>query len=76
MNVKSLGEEHYQLRSILKKRWKFLLFTAIVHFINKHQRKLRELIAIAVTLPGLVDPVLSIIQLHTAHYRQQLGIGR
>ncbi|WP_432803308.1 ROK family protein [Escherichia coli] len=32
------------------------LLNAIAQFIDSYQRKLRELIAISVILPGLVDP--------------------
>jgi len=61
MNIKSLGGEHYQLLERTQETLENALFTAIAHFIANHQRKLCELIAIAVTIPGLVDPVLGVI---------------
>lgn len=81
MSAKSLGEEHYPLSERTQETLGNALFTAIAHFIDNHQRKLRELIAIAVTLPGLVDPVLGVIHYmphisHAVPQRQQLGVGR
>ncbi|MGL5006978.1 MAG: DNA-binding transcriptional regulator NagC [Plesiomonas sp.] len=38
------------------------LFTLIQGFINTHQRKVRQLIAVSVTLPGLVDPETGVVE--------------
>ncbi|MBF1994477.1 ROK family transcriptional regulator [Serratia symbiotica] len=70
MSAKSLGEEHYPLPERTQETLENALFTAIAHFIDNHQRKLRELIAIAVTLPGLVDPVLGVI-----HYMPHISVN-
>lgn len=70
MSVKSLSKEHYPLPECSQETLENSLFTAIAHFIDNHQRKLRELTAIAVTLPGLLDPVLGVI-----HYMPQISVN-
>lgn len=62
LSGKALAEEHYPLPEQSQEAVEESLFMAIAHFVEHHQRKLRELIAIAVTLPGLVDPSLGMIR--------------
>ncbi|MBW7982613.1 DNA-binding transcriptional regulator NagC [Enterobacillus tribolii] len=62
MSGKSLAEEHYPLPERTQETVEAALLTAIDHFIQVNQRKIRELIAIAVVLPGLVDPDLGIVR--------------
>ncbi|ARJ40761.1 transcriptional regulator [Pantoea alhagi] len=62
LSGKSLAEEHYPLPERTQETLEHALFNAIDHFIAAHQRKLRELIAISVILPGLVDPHSGIIR--------------
>ncbi len=62
LSGKSLAEEHYPLPERTQEMLENALFTAIFHFQETHQRKIRELIAIAVILPGLVDPHNGIIR--------------
>nr|WP_113864657.1 ROK family protein [Brenneria salicis]NMN92228.1 N-acetylglucosamine repressor [Brenneria salicis ATCC 15712 = DSM 30166]RBP67564.1 N-acetylglucosamine repressor NagC [Brenneria salicis ATCC 15712 = DSM 30166]RLM32449.1 transcriptional regulator [Brenneria salicis ATCC 15712 = DSM 30166] len=59
---KSLAEEHYDLPEKTQETLETALFKAINHFIDSHQRRIRELIAISVVLPGLVDPNAGIIR--------------
>ncbi|WP_409306336.1 ROK family protein [Pectobacterium sp. B1J-3] len=59
---KSLEEEHYDLPEKTQEALEAALFNAIDHFIDSHQRRIRELIAISVVLPGLVDPNAGIIR--------------
>lgn len=51
-----LAEEHYPLPERTQQTLEHALLNAIAQFIDSYQRKLRELIAISVILPGLVDP--------------------
>lgn len=62
LSGKSLAEEHYPLPERTQETLEHALFQAIAHFSDLHQRKLRELIAISVILPGLVDPNNGIIR--------------
>lgn len=62
MSGKSLGEEHYPLPERTQETLEHALFNAIEQFIGSYQRKLRELIAIAVVLPGLVDPASGVVR--------------
>ncbi|RWR01105.1 transcriptional regulator [[Pantoea] beijingensis] len=62
LSGKSLAEEHYPLPERTQDTLENALFNAIEHFNELHQRKLRELIAISVILPGLVDPNNGIIR--------------
>lgn len=50
-----LAEEHYPLPERTQQTLEHALLNAIAQFIDSYQRKLRELIAISVILPGLVD---------------------
>lgn len=62
LSGKALAEEHYPLPERTQETLEHTLFNAIDHFTVAHQRKLRELIAISVILPGLVDPDNGIIR--------------
>ncbi|QGU88408.1 DNA-binding transcriptional regulator NagC [Erwinia sorbitola] len=62
LSGKSLAEEHYPLPERTQETLENALFKAIADFSELHQRKLRELIAISVILPGLVDPSNGIIR--------------
>lgn len=62
LSGKSLAEEHYPLPERTQETLENALFSAIEHFSAQHQRKLRELIAISVILPGLVDPNNGVIR--------------
>ncbi|ANI28466.1 transcriptional regulator [Yersinia entomophaga] len=62
MSGKSLGEEHYPLPERTQETLEHALFNIISQFIEQFQRKLRELIAIAVILPGLVDPDTGVVR--------------
>ncbi|KOC89437.1 DNA-binding transcriptional regulator NagC [Winslowiella iniecta] len=62
LSGKSLAEEHYSLPERTQETLENALFTAIENFSEQHQRKLRELIAISVILPGLVDPKNGVIR--------------
>lgn len=61
LSGKSMAEEHYPLPERTQETLENALFNAIADFSEQHQRKLRELIAISVILPGLVDPQNGII---------------
>lgn len=69
MSGKSLGEEHYPLPERTQETLENALFNAIEQFIASYQRKLRELIAISVILPGLVDPSHGIVR-----YMPHIGV--
>ncbi|MFS2223626.1 DNA-binding transcriptional regulator NagC [Pantoea sp. B65] len=62
LSGKSLAEEHYPLPERTQETLENALFRAIENFSELHQRKLRELIAISVILPGLVDPNNGVIR--------------
>ncbi|WP_168428742.1 DNA-binding transcriptional regulator NagC [Erwinia amylovora] len=62
LSGKSLAEEIYPLPQRTQETLENALFKAIADFCALHQRKLLELIAISVTLPGLVDPINGIIR--------------
>lgn len=62
LSGKSLAEEHYPLPQRTQETLENALFDIIAQFKELYQRKLRELIAIAVILPGLVDPDKGVIR--------------
>ncbi len=62
LSGKALAEEHYPLPERTQETLENALFLAIENFSELHQRKLRELIAISVILPGLVDPNIGVIR--------------
>lgn len=59
---KSLGEEHYGLSENTQETVEAALFAAIGNFLNHYQHRIRELIAISVAVPGLVDPTAGVIR--------------
>lgn len=71
MSGKSLGEEHYPLPERTQETLENALFYAIEQFLASYQRKLHELIAIAVILPGLVDPALGVV-----HYMPHITVNK
>ncbi|MCX8957133.1 DNA-binding transcriptional regulator NagC [Erwinia psidii] len=62
LSGKSLAQEDYPLPEASQDTLENALFDAIADFCALHQRKLRELIAISVILPGLVDPNSGVIR--------------
>ncbi len=62
MSGKALGEEHSPLPQRTQETLENALCEAIAAFIERYQRKMRELIAIAVILPGLVDPDKGVVR--------------
>jgi N-acetylglucosamine repressor len=70
MSGKSLGEQHYPLPERTQETLENALFGAIAQFINSYQHRLRELIAIAVILPGLVDPLKGVV-----HYMPHINVS-
>lgn len=62
LSAKALSEQHYPLPERTQETLENALIAAIINFIELNQRKIRELIAISVILPGLVDPVKGIVR--------------
>lgn len=62
LSAKALSEQHYPLPERTQETLENALIAAITHFLELNQRKTRELIAIAVILPGLVDPLKGIVR--------------
>lgn len=62
LSAKHLAEEHYPLPERSQDTLEVALLNAISHFIDNCQRKIRELIAISVILPGLVDPDSGVVR--------------
>lgn len=62
MSGRSLSEEHYTLPESTQETLENALFNAITQFIANYQHKLRELIAIAVILPGLVYSAVGVVR--------------
>ncbi|MEC5320070.1 ROK family protein [Brenneria populi subsp. brevivirga] len=59
---KSLEEEHYALPEKTQESVEAALFAAIEHFLHHYRPRIRELIAISVAVPGLVDPTAGVIR--------------
>ncbi|MEI7062601.1 ROK family protein [Dickeya chrysanthemi] len=59
---KRLEEEHCNLPENTQDSLENALFSVIEQFIAHHQRRIRELIAISVVLPGLVDPTAGVVR--------------
>jgi len=70
LSAKSLAEQHYALPERTQETLENALFEAISQFIELNQRKIRELIAISVILPGLVDPNKGIVR-----YMPHISVG-
>ncbi|MCG3461465.1 ROK family transcriptional regulator [Xenorhabdus bovienii] len=62
MSGKTLVEQHYSVPENTQQEVENRIISAIEDFIEKNQRRLRELIAISVILPGLVDPDEGVIR--------------
>ncbi|PHM29858.1 DNA-binding transcriptional regulator NagC [Xenorhabdus budapestensis] len=62
MSAKQLAEEHYPVQERTQQEVEKRIISAIENFIAKNQRRIRELIAISIILPGLVDPDNGIIR--------------
>ncbi|MGX5025554.1 DNA-binding transcriptional regulator NagC [Enterobacter asburiae] len=62
LSSKAIAEEHYPLPERTQETLEHALLNTIAHFIESCQRKIRELIAISVILPGLVDPESGVIR--------------
>ncbi|MBG6244273.1 transcriptional regulator [Candidatus Symbiopectobacterium sp. 'North America'] len=66
---KSLSDAHYPLTESTQDTLEASLFDAISDFIAINQLRIRELIAISVVLPGLVDPSAGIV-----HYMSHISV--
>ena len=62
LSSKAVAEEHYPLPERTQETLEHALLNTIGTFIESCQRKIRELIAISVILPGLVDPESGVIR--------------
>lgn len=62
LSSKVLAEEHYPLPQRTQETLEHALLDTIQAFIDSWQRKIRELIAISVILPGLVEPDRGIVR--------------
>jgi hypothetical protein len=62
LSSKTLEEEHFPLPERTQETLEHALLNIIATFIESCQRKIRELIAISVILPGLVDPESGVIR--------------
>lgn len=62
MSSKVVAEEHYPLPERTRETLEYALLNTIATFIENCQRKIRELVAISVILPGLVDPESGVIR--------------
>ncbi|MDR0806252.1 MAG: ROK family transcriptional regulator [Enterobacteriaceae bacterium] len=75
LSGKSIAEESCLLPERTQQALEKGLLTAIGNFINTYQHKIRELIAIAVSLPGLIDPENGVVKYmpHISVDNWQLG---
>ncbi|MEX0445803.1 ROK family protein [Xenorhabdus sp. SGI246] len=62
MSAKQLAEERYSVQENTQQEMEKRIISAIENFIAKNQRRIRELIAISIILPGLVDPDNGIVR--------------
>ncbi|HDI3032162.1 TPA: ROK family transcriptional regulator [Cronobacter turicensis] len=62
LSSKVLAEEHFPLPERPQETLEHALLNIIAQFIDAWQRKIRELIAVSVILPGLVDPESGVIR--------------
>ncbi len=62
LSARALEERHYPLPERRQDALEAALLAAIEDFIDHCQRKIRELIAISVILPGLVDPESGVVR--------------
>ncbi len=71
-----VAEEHYPLPERTQETLEHALLNTIATFMESCQRKMRELIAISVILPGLVDPESGVDSLYAAHSGGEPGAGQ
>ena len=62
LSSKALAEEHFSLPERTQETLEEALLNAIAQFSENNVRKIRELIAISVILPGLVDPDTGVVR--------------
>lgn len=62
LSARALEERHYPLPERRQEALETALLAAIEDFLTHCQRKIRELIAISVILPGLVDPESGVVR--------------
>ncbi|MDA3134118.1 DNA-binding transcriptional regulator NagC [Atlantibacter subterraneus] len=62
LSSKALAEEHFALPERTQETLEDALLNAIAQFSETNLRKIRELIAISVILPGLVDPDTGVVR--------------
>ncbi|KEA51951.1 transcriptional regulator [Mangrovibacter sp. MFB070] len=62
LSARSLAEEHFPLPERTQETLQDALLNTLATFINNNQRKIRELIAISVILPGLVEPDTGVVR--------------
>ncbi|MEA1064427.1 DNA-binding transcriptional regulator NagC [Erwinia sp. HR93] len=62
LSARALAEQHYPLPQRNQQALEQALLGAIEDFIHHSQRKIRELLAISVILPGLVDPENGVVR--------------
>ncbi|WP_149806420.1 ROK family protein, partial [Salmonella enterica] len=62
LSSKVVAEEHYPLPERTQETLEHALLTTFAGFIDSCQRKIREVIAISVIMPGLVDPESGVIR--------------
>lgn len=70
LSGKILAEELYQLPQRTQKDVESILLTSIEKFIHTYQHKIRELIAISLVLPGLIDSLHGIV-----HYMPHINVN-
>ncbi len=76
LSSKTLEEEHFPLPERTQETLEHALLNIIATFIENCQRKIRELIAISVILPGLVDPESGVIRYMPHIAVENWGLGR
>ncbi|MEY8711233.1 transcriptional regulator [Mangrovibacter phragmitis] len=62
LSARALAEEHFPLPERTQETLQDALLKTLTTFINNNQRKIRELIAISVILPGLVEPDTGVVR--------------
>ena len=62
LSSKTLAEEHFSLPERTQQTLEEALLNAIAQFWENNQRKIRELIALSVILPGLVEPDTGVVR--------------
>ncbi len=62
LSARTLAEEHFSLPERTQETLQEALLKSLATFISNNQRKIRELIAISVILPGLVEPETGVVR--------------